>query len=216
MTQHVFLYRGRMFRLILFVMVSMVSFATPVVADPPAWAPAHGYYKEKKIPHYRPGQRRPYYRSDREHDLLPWLVGGSTAGYIIGDRCNREGLGALLGGIIGGVAGAEIANGDHREVAIVAGTLIGVLVGKSIGRAMDQADSYCTGQALEYARDRQTIEWSNPAADARYQVTPMNYYESRDGRYCREFITEVTIAGQRQRTYGTACRQADGSWRVVD
>ena len=32
---------------------------------------------------------------------------------------------------------------------------------------------------------------------------------------CREFQQTITIGGQPQRAYGTACRQADGTWRIV-
>ncbi|MGD2136971.1 MAG: hypothetical protein PVJ66_09955 [Gammaproteobacteria bacterium] len=35
------------------------------------------------------------------------------------------------------------------------------------------------------------------------------------GRYCREFLQEVTVAGRAEQAYGTACRQPDGSWEVV-
>lgn len=35
-----------------------------------------------------------------------------------------------------------------------------------------------------------------------------------DGARCREFSVSTTIGGQPERTVGTACQQADGSWRV--
>lgn len=37
-----------------------------------------------------------------------------------------------------------------------------------------------------------------------------------DRAYCREYTTQTTIAGKRQQTYGTACRQPDGSWRIIN
>ena len=33
--------------------------------------------------------------------------------------------------------------------------------------------------------------------------------------YCREYQRTVTIGGKAQQTYGTACMQPDGSWRVA-
>ena len=33
---------------------------------------------------------------------------------------------------------------------------------------------------------------------------------------CREATTTVVIGGRQQRVYGTACRQPDGSWHLVD
>ncbi|HUT39948.1 MAG TPA: hypothetical protein VM011_01290 [Gammaproteobacteria bacterium] len=35
------------------------------------------------------------------------------------------------------------------------------------------------------------------------------------GRYCREFQQNVSIGGQREQAYGTACRNPDGSWEVI-
>lgn len=33
--------------------------------------------------------------------------------------------------------------------------------------------------------------------------------------YCREYQATSTIDGRPQPVYGTACRQADGTWRIV-
>jgi surface antigen len=33
---------------------------------------------------------------------------------------------------------------------------------------------------------------------------------------CREFQTEIIIDGRRQPAHGTACRQPDGTWHVVN
>ncbi|HCM83469.1 MAG TPA: hypothetical protein PKW15_05555 [Alphaproteobacteria bacterium] len=35
-------------------------------------------------------------------------------------------------------------------------------------------------------------------------------------RYCREYQTRTTIGGQRERSYGTACLQPDGSWEIMN
>jgi hypothetical protein len=40
-------------------------------------------------------------------------------------------------------------------------------------------------------------------------------YTDDQGRTCREYRSSSTINGQVQSTYGTACLQPDGSWRVV-
>jgi hypothetical protein len=36
------------------------------------------------------------------------------------------------------------------------------------------------------------------------------------GDYCREYQWTVTVGGKTNETYSTACRQADGSWKVVN
>jgi hypothetical protein len=40
-------------------------------------------------------------------------------------------------------------------------------------------------------------------------------YTDRQGRYCREYQTTVTVAGAPQPGYGTACLMPDGQWRIV-
>ena len=32
---------------------------------------------------------------------------------------------------------------------------------------------------------------------------------------CREYITTATVNGEQQQTYGRACRQPDGSWKLI-
>ena len=34
-------------------------------------------------------------------------------------------------------------------------------------------------------------------------------------KYCREYTTHIMIDGERVKSYGTACRQRDGSWELV-
>lgn len=48
------------------------------------------------------------------------------------------------------------------------------------------------------------------------QVVPMSPpYTDPSGRYCREYQSTVTVAGQAQPSFGTACLMPDGQWRVV-
>lgn len=37
----------------------------------------------------------------------------------------------------------------------------------------------------------------------------------RNGQTCREYRTTVVIGGVQRPSYGTACLQPDGSWRIV-
>ncbi len=43
-------------------------------------------------------------------------------------------------------------------------------------------------------------------------ITPVETYQRDSGQYCREYRTEVEVAGGVEEAYGTACRQPDGSW----
>lgn len=58
------------------------------------------------------------------------------------------------------------------------------------------------------------IAWnSGPAAGT---VVAVRDGRAADGAYCREFQQTVTIGGQPQQAYGTACQGQDGAWRVVN
>jgi len=180
-----------------------ICLATTAAAVPPPWAPAHGYRnKHQDVRDY-----------DRDYPpLLPWHERGYRNPYIIGGHCDRDRLGAVLGGVVGGVTGSQIGKGSGRTAATIAGTVIGILVGRSIGRHMDNTDQQCTGQVLEHAPDRATVNWVDPGNGAEYRVTPVRTWQGQDGRYCREYTTRALIGGSPQTTYGRACRQPDGSW----
>ncbi len=59
----------------------------------------------------------------------------------------------------------------------------------------------------------ETIYWREGNASGYVAATREG--SSSTGRYCREFQHEVTIGGKREQSYGTACRQPDGSWEVI-
>jgi len=58
------------------------------------------------------------------------------------------------------------------------------------------------------------IVWSDGTASG--SVTATREGQRLDGAYCREFQQVVQIGGRAEEAYGTACRQPDGSWMVVD
>jgi len=33
---------------------------------------------------------------------------------------------------------------------------------------------------------------------------------------CREYQQTITVGGRTERAYGTACKQADGSWKIIN
>jgi hypothetical protein len=59
----------------------------------------------------------------------------------------------------------------------------------------------------------QTIVWNN--GNAAGTVTAVRDGTSSQNRYCREFQQTVTIGGNSEQAYGTACMQPDGAWEVV-
>lgn len=41
-------------------------------------------------------------------------------------------------------------------------------------------------------------------------------YQAQNGQYCREYQSTVRVGGVVRPSYGTACQQPDGSWRIVN
>ena len=125
--------------------------------------------------------------------------------------------GAVIGTVIGGVLGAELGNdkrsSGRKNVSILAGALIGGLIGSSIGQYMDDVDRMKTGRALENSPTGVSSSWVNPDTSNRYIVTPTKTYEQDVGP-CREYTMQAIIGGKQETVYGTACRQADGSWKT--
>jgi surface antigen len=71
-------------------------------------------------------------------------------------------------------------------------------------------------RALETLPPGQSLPWRNPESGNSGTVTPKAYYKADNGGYCREFQQTITVGGQTQQGYGTACRQPDGSWKIVN
>ncbi|HHC71336.1 MAG TPA: glycine zipper 2TM domain-containing protein [Thiotrichales bacterium] len=146
------------------------------------------------------------------------IAGLLAAGLATG--CSNQGPneqgGAILGGIIGAAVGSTVGKGEGRTLAIAVGTLAGSMIGSSIGRYMDEEDRRRANQALETSPTGKTTVWKNPDTGNTYEVTPTRTIEKPDGQPCREFTMKADIGGKEEEVYGTACRQPDGSWKIVE
>jgi surface antigen len=127
---------------------------------------------------------------------------------------SQQQSGTVIGGVLGGVLGSQVGQGSGRTAATVIGTLIGATIGGNVGRSMDQTDRLKTAQALETVSTGRSSTWRNPDTGAQYTVTPTRTRQTAEGP-CREYTVDATVAGRPERVCGQACRQQDGSWRVV-
>jgi surface antigen len=142
------------------------------------------------------------------------LLATMTAGCAdVGTKTMVGGLGgAAAGGLIGAAAGGGGAG-------IAAGVLLGGLLGGAVGNYLDQRDQKLAQQAarnaLETAPSGTTTTWKNPDNGNSGAVTPKRTYQTASGQYCREYTQTITVGGKKQTSYGTACRQPDGQWKIV-
>jgi surface antigen len=144
--------------------------------------------------------------------LVVALVGCQTPGQGPGTATTIGGLG---GAAAGGLLGAALGGG---ATGIAAGTILGGLLGAGVGHALDQRSqqiqTQTTARTLETAPSGATTTWRNPDNGVQGTVTPVKTYQTAQGTYCREYQQTIVIGGQPQQSYGTACRQPDGNWKV--
>ncbi len=136
------------------------------------------------------------------------------------DQGQKQTLGTLIGAGLGGLAGSQIGSGTGQLAAVGAGVLLGGLIGSEVGKSLDKADqAYLANNAqstLESAPTGMSSSWVNPDTGNSGSMTPTNTYATASGQPCREYHSTVTIDGQTEDVYGTACREPDGSWRFVN
>lgn len=142
----------------------------------------------------------------------PRYYDGPYGGYRH-SACNSQAVGTVIGAILGGVIGADQGRGAGP---VIGGAVIGAVLGGALGHAIDASNWACIGDVLEYAPNRRPVRWRDAQTGYGYEVTPMRTYEPHPGRYCREYQTVVTIGGRAEEAYGTACRQPDGAWEIVN
>ena len=137
------------------------------------------------------------------------LMGCETAG-------TKTAVGGLGGAAAGGLLGAALGGGG---TGIAAGTILGGLIGGAVGNYLDAADreqaSAAASRALESTPSGQSVAWRNPDSGNTGAVTPVRTYQTSTGQYCREYTQTITIGGEKHQSYGTACREPDGRWKIA-
>lgn len=152
--------------------------------------------------------------------------------------------GGALGAIAGGLAGTQVGSGRGRTAAIIAGTILGGALGAGIGNRLTAEDNLfaqqTTQQALASAPPNQPVRWQNPNTGVYGEVIPTSpvYQQPLPASYqqqqvygqptygtsysqpqsvdCRDYKQTIFVDNQRYETAtGTACRQADGTWKIV-
>jgi surface antigen len=148
--------------------------------------------------------------------ILALAIAGSSGCQSMGPK---ETGGTVIGGATGALIGSQIGSGGGRVLGVAIGALAGGLVGREIGTQLDRRDQLEMERSAQYSLEHNRVdepyEWRNPDTGHYGHVTPKKTYKSPEGRYCREYLQTVYIGGSPHEAYGTACRQPDGSWKIV-
>src|SRR5262245_31250491 len=126
---------------------------------------------------------------------------------------------AVLGTVLGAGAGAGIAAlAGGGAGAIVGSAVGGALIGGFIGNRLDARDKRLAAEAAQRAFEQnqagQASVWRNPDSGNSGSITPTRTYQIANGQYCREYKQTIVVGGEQHQAYGTACRQADGTWSI--
>ena len=131
---------------------------------------------------------------------------------------NKTTGGTLIGGAAGAVAGAQFGKGSGKVAATALGALIGAFAGHEVGASLDRADQMYAQRASVQAQQApigQAISWNNPESGNSGTIVATRDGRDASGAYCREFQQTINVGGQQQQGFGTACRQPDGTWKIV-
>jgi surface antigen len=168
-------------------------------------------------PPYHPRPARAFARRAVSVVAALGIVGMLAA--CANDSGPKQNVGTVLGGVGGAVAGAQFGKGSGQLVGVAAGTLIGALLGSEVGKSLDKADrSYmdrANQRALETSPSGTQVSWRNPDSGNAGTIVPQPAYQAASGEYCREFQQTIQVGGESKQGYGTACRQPDGSWKIM-
>ena len=109
-------------------------------------------------------------------------------------------------------AGAEAAlgKGDGKIASTAIGTVIGILIGGSIGNTMEQQDQSCVGRLLAHVPDGKTAGFENHQGRG-YILKPLDTF-MKDSRTCRRYMASAEIDGRYETINGVACLDDRGRW----
>ena len=133
--------------------------------------------------------------------------------------------GAAVGALAGGFAGAEFGGGLGQALFISAGVMTGASVGYEAGTILYPSDQAAYDNnariALNTTTNGKVSDWVNSKTGNSGIFTPTKTFVTGDGRSCRNYRSTLALKVKEDKTgfvthqEGTACQQADGSWRAV-
>jgi surface antigen len=137
-----------------------------------------------------------------------------TNGALADDCHSDHTTGTVLGAIAGGVLGGVASHGNG--LAIAGGAIFGGLAGNAVARDIDCEDRGDASRAYQEAFDGdvgERYEWHGRHGGHGYIVVNDEY--RRRGRWCKDFTQVVWRHGERYERDGTACRR-HGRWEIMN
>lgn len=108
------------------------------------------------------------------------------------------------------------SNMSNQDAGVLTEAVADGLIGGDISKNMDDMDRMKMNRALENHSVGEPICWLTSHSGAFYHDTPVKNMSVQCNSYCHAHSTTAMVAGKKQQIYGTACRQPDGSWRMMN
>ena len=134
-------------------------------------------------------------------------------------------VGTGIGGLVGGIIGSQFGKGSGKTAATIGGVILGGIAGNAIAKDAckdKRQDAHYYNNAyydsFNDPDEDERYEWNNPYTNNHGYVSAGEYYDEGYQDYdgpCREFTQTVYIDGRPEQATGVACRQQDGTWRIV-
>ncbi len=132
---------------------------------------------------------------------------------ILSGCASQQQKGTIIGGVTGALVGSLIGDGRGQNIAIAVGAIAGSAIGTSIGKRFDEQDQSRIAYSMQH---KQRSSWTNSTTGHRHTVIPSpTRAPSSPNQQCREFTVDTEIGKRTETAYGTACRQKDGSWKII-
>ncbi len=135
----------------------------------------------------------------------------------------------LVAGLLAGVAGCGTtgskqgsaasasagAIGGGKSTAAMNGGLVNGSIGTGLSASEKRSALQAEYKALEYTASGQSVAWKGDQANHYGEVVAAQPYRvgSQD---CRQYAQTVNTGGASATARGTACRNADGSWTLLN
>jgi surface antigen len=135
-------------------------------------------------------------------------------------QVDKQQVGTIAGAAAGAAAGKAIGgSGSSGTIGLIVGALAGGYLGNQVGKWLDNKDrekiNETTTKAAAAGKNGEVFYWANPDSGNRGSVAANETFAS-GSQTCRAVTQTVTTAnGQSASGNGTVCKQADGTWRVV-
>ncbi len=152
-----------------------------------------------------------------EYSMRISIVAAAAGALFLSACSGGSGIvtGAIPGANTGRVVGSAVASGEGEPaVGPVEGGLMGAEVGRSLSDADRKIALKAEYEALEYGRAGQPTEWRSRSGEVsgKIEVGSVSQVNSLD---CREYTHNISFGGRMRVVKGTACREPNGTWRIV-